>query len=332
MLEFSWWWMFLALPLPLLMRWMPPRPRATLASVRVPFSLPGDVPGTTTRAAVGQWRAVILWLVWGLVVTASAQPTWLGEPITLPNEGRELMMALDLSGSMQIDDMQLNGRRVDRLTMTKHVMREFITRRQGDRLGLILFADTAYLQAPMTADLEVVTTLLDETLIGLVGEQTAIGDAIGLAIKRFSERESTNKVIILLTDGQNTAGNINPQQALQLAIANKAKIYTIGVGADSMMVQGFFSQRQVNPSQELDERLLTDMAKKTGGQYFRARNQEDLENIYALIDELEPVADDTVTLRPQRSLFYMPLGAAMILATTLLLIPLFSAVLRGLTP
>ena len=215
-----------------------------------------------------------------------------------------MFIAVDLSGSMQTQDMEVNGQAVDRLVMVKHVLSDFIAQRVGDRLGLILFADTAYLQAPLTFDRATVQTLLDDTVLGLVGESTAIGDAIGLAAKRLQGRNVSKKVLILLTDGQNTAGNITPEQALELAIAENLTIYPIGVGADRMIVNSLFGQRAVNPSAELDEALLTRIANDTGGQYFRARDTQELQQIYAILNRIEPIVDESQTIRPQRSLFY----------------------------
>ena len=239
-----------------------------------------------------------------------------------------MMLAVDLSGSMKIDDMQLNGRQVNRLTMTKSVVYDFIQRRVGDRLGLILFADTAYVQAPLTYDRDTVSTLLSEAVIGLVGEQTAIGDAIGLAVKRFDERDESNNVLILLTDGQNTAGNITPEQAKELAINKGVKVYTIGVGADKMLIQSFFGSREINPSQELDEGMLTDIATSTGGQYFRARNAQELEAIYQQLDALEPIEGETRKMRPLSALFYYPLAAAIMLSALWALFILANSVYR----
>jgi len=224
------------------------------------------------------------------------------------------MLAVDLSGSMKMDDMQVNGRQVHRLDMIKHVLGSFIERRTGDRLGLILFADTAYLQAPLTYDRKTVQQLLNESVIGLVGEQTAIGDAIGLAVKRFEQKKESNRVLILLTDGQNTAGNISPQQALELATNHDVTIYTIGVGADEMLVNSLFGTRRVNPSQELDENMLTQLAESTGGLYFRARDVQSLEQIYATLDKLEPIARENRQMRPLQALYFYPLAIALFLS------------------
>jgi Ca-activated chloride channel family protein len=318
MFEFAWIWVLVALPLPLLCYLLPRRGEQQPAALKVPQLIQG-LDTTTQRKTSNKFRLFIAIIAWIALVLAAARPEWLGEPVSIPAEGRDLMIAVDLSGSMKIDDMQINGRQVDRLKMIKYVLSDFIERRVGDRLGLILFADTAYLQAPLTYDRDTVNQLLNESLIGLVGEQTAIGDAIGLAIKRFNAREESNKVLVLLTDGQNTAGNITPEQANELAINNGVTIYTIGVGADKMLVQSFFGSRQINPSQELDEDMLSKIATSTGGQYFRARDVESLQKIYATLDELEPIARESRQMRPLQALYYYPLGLALALSVLLAL-------------
>lgn len=253
-------------------------------------------------------------LIWFALVAAAMQPRWMGEPVTLPQEGRDLMLALDLSGSMEITDMQQNGQPVNRLDAVKLVVREFIKNRQGDRIGLILFADAAYQQTPLTFDLVTVQKMLDDSVLRLVGTRTAIGEAIGLAVKRLNTYESSNKVLILLSDGANTAGNIQPLEALQLAKAAGVKIHTVGVGAEQMIQQSIFGRRVVNPSQDLDEVLLTRLAEETGGRYFRARDLAELSQIYRLLDQLEPIERDNLTYRPQQSLLHWPLALAMLLS------------------
>lgn len=321
MFEFAWWWALLALPLPLFALALKPIKRARQAPLRV-SKVMGELPASQQPVAKRPVRLVLMTLAWISLVLAAARPQWLGEPVSIPSEGRDLMIAVDLSGSMKMDDMSISGRQVDRLTMIKYVLSDFIERRVGDRLGLILFADTAYLQAPLTYDRETVKTLLGESVIGLVGEQTAIGDAIGLAVKRFEQKTSSNKVLILLTDGQNTAGNITPAQAKTLAINSGVTIYTIGVGADKMLRRGLFGTSQINPSAELDEDTLTDIARTTGGQYFRARDAESLQAIYAQLDRLEPIERETRQMRPLTALFYYPLAIALGLSLILALLPL----------
>ena len=223
------------------------------------------------------------------------------------------MLAVDLSGSMEEEDFIIKGDKVDRLTATKYVAGEFIQRRVGDRLGLILFGEKAYLQTPLTFDRLTVKTLLYESAIGLAGKSTAIGDAIGLAVKRLREKDDKSRVLILLTDGANTAGEVEPLAAAELAAREKLKIYTIGIGADEMVMRSIFGSRRVNPSADLDEKTLSAIANKTGGRYFRARDIEQLEQIYALLDDLEPIEKDVQRFRPQAALYYWPLAIALLL-------------------
>ncbi|NVK55924.1 MAG: VWA domain-containing protein [Alteromonadaceae bacterium] len=313
MFEFAWWWMLCAFPLPWIIRLLSGKTDSSEVALRVPH-LVSNLPQSESTRSSTKWLHALAAITWLCLVVAAARPQWLGEPVSIPSEGRELMLAVDLSGSMKIEDMLVNNRQVNRLTMIKSVLYDFIERRVGDRLGLILFADTAYLQAPLTYDRDTVATLLEESVIGLVGEQTAIGDAIGLGVKRFEQKTNSNRVLILLTDGQNTAGNITPEQARELAVDAGVTVYTIGVGADSMTVNSFFGSRQVNPSQELDESMLTDIAKATGGQYFRARDAAELEQIYAMLDQLQPIAGDERKMRPLTALYYYPLALALLLS------------------
>jgi Ca-activated chloride channel family protein len=326
MIEFAWPWVFAALPLPwLIRRVLPAVENDTAAALRTPFldELAALPTARETRVAGrGKWLAVSTWL---LLVAAAARPLWMGEPVEQVVSGRDLMLAVDLSGSMEIRDFLLEGHQVDRLTATQAVAGRFIERRTGDRIGLILFGDRAYLQAPLTFDRRTVRILLDEAAIGLAGEKTAIGDAIGLAIKRLRDHPADQRVLVLLSDGANTAGEVAPLQAAELAAQEGLKIYTIGVGADEMIVRDWFGTRRVNPSEDLDEMTMKALAGKTGGRYFRARDTGELESIYALLDELEPVEKDRRHYRPHRELYPWPLGLALILAggSTLARIGLF---------
>lgn len=311
MFEFAWPWLALLWPLaPLLYYWRQRRApaAATLWLPRLPLT------ATAHQSPSRAWPWLLLALLsWSFAVAAAMRPQWLGDPVPQRQEAREMMLAVDLSVSMEIADMQINQQSVDRLTMVKHVLSDFIARRHGDRLGLILFADSAYVQAPMTYDRRTVQQLLDEAVLRLVGERTAIGDAIALSVKRFRDREETNNILILLTDGQNTAGQVSPEQALELAKFYQVKIYAIGVGADEIMVDGFFGQRRVNPSRDLDEGMLRALSEQTGGQYFRARSTEELTAIYELLDRYEPIAGEQQALRPQTALFHWPAAAALLL-------------------
>ncbi len=312
-------WVFGLVLLPLLFWWLlPPAQRAASSALRVPFyaelaELQGQRSSTDVRQRTGLLG--LAGLIYVLLLLAAARPQWLGEPIALPVSGRDLMLAVDLSGSMEQADLQVNGRAVDRLSVVKAVLGEFIQRREGDRLGLILFGEQAYLQTPLTFDRETVKTLLQESVIGLAGQQTAIGDAIGLAVKRLRERPEDHRVLILLTDGSNNAGALAPDKAAELAAQAKVKIYTVGVGATQMRVAGFFGQTQVvNPSRDLDAKTLQWVADKTGGRYFRARDTQELERIYQLLDDLEPVEVDQQVFRPTTPLYPYPLGAALLLS------------------
>nr|WP_244431050.1 VWA domain-containing protein [Simiduia agarivorans] len=256
-------------------------------------------------------------LLWALLLTAAAVPRWQGEAIELPASGRDLMLAVDISGSMETPDMVFNDQQANRLQVVKAVVSDFVERRAGDRLGLILFGTHAYLQAPLTFDRATVGQLLREAQLGFAGEKTAIGDAIGLAIKRLRERPAESRVLILLTDGANTAGAITPAQAATLAQQAGLKIYTIGLGAEQIIQPGLFGSqfgsRVINPSQDLDEKSLQDIAEKTGGRYFRARNPQELDTIYTLLDTLEPNEHDKEVFRPTRTLTHWPIGLALCL-------------------
>ncbi len=315
MIHFEWPLLILALPLPLLIRWLLPTDiPAQQAALKVPFLEDFGDGETKSVSQQKQWPLLLASLAWLFLVLASMRPQWMGEPIEQAVSGRDLMLAVDLSGSMQEEDFIIKDRRVDRLTATKKVASEFISRRAGDRIGLILFGTKAYLQTPLTFDRATVITLLNESFLGLAGENTAIGDAIGLAVKRLKKQKTESRVLILLTDGANTAGEVTPLKAAELAAANHLKIYTIGIGADEMIVRSFFGSRKVNPSRDLDETTLKAIADKTGGRYFRARNTQELNKIYKLLDELEPVEKDKQYFRPKTELYQWPLAFALLLA------------------
>lgn len=320
MIHFEWPWLLAALPLPLLIRWLlPANSPVEQAALKVPFL--DDFSAVETRAVVQSqawplWLAVLAWL---LLVISCARPQWLGEPIEQAVSGRDLMLAVDLSGSMEEQDFVVNQRAVDRLTAAKGVAGDFINRRVGDRVGLILFGTQAYLQTPLTFDRKTVMTLLNESVIGLAGDNTAIGDAIGLAVKRLKNEQTNSRVLVLMTDGANTAGEVSPLKAAELAAANHLKIYTIGIGADEMIVRSFFGNRKVNPSVDLDEKTLIKIAESTGGQYYRARNTDELNNIYMRLDELEPVEKDKQYFRPRSELYHWPLSLALALAAVIAL-------------
>jgi len=317
-IEFAWPWLFAALPLPLLALLLPRAASATPAALRFPF-YDALRPSLQTHASQrSRLRLALAVLAWLLLVLAAARPQLIGETVHLPISGRSLMLAVDISGSMQNEDMQINGRQLSRLTAVKLVAGEFIEKRKGDRIGLILFGDEAYLQAPLTFDRSTVRTLLNEAQIGLAGKQTAIGDAIGLAIKRLRKEPARNRILILLTDGTNTAGNVDPLKAADLAAREGVRIYTIGIGRGEMQVRTPFGLRRIATG-DLDEASLKAIADKTNGRYFRAHDTAQLAKIYALLDRIEPVSKDEQTWRPVDELYFWPLSAALLLSVLIAL-------------
>ncbi|WP_426991704.1 vWA domain-containing protein [Methylomonas sp. CM2] len=320
MIEWQWPWLLVLLPLPLLIRIaLPARPMDRQAALKVPFLDEFGGGDAHIVSARSPWALRIAAIAWLCLILAAARPLWLGEPLEQAVSGRDLMLAVDVSGSMQEEDFFIGKRRVDRLTAIKQVAGDFIRRRAGDRLGLILFGTQAYLHVPLTFDRKTVQTLLDEAFIGITEDdpKTSIGDAIGLAVKRLEQQRDDSRVLILLTDGANTAGELTPLKAAEIAAEHHLKIYTIGIGADEMVVRSLFGNRRVNPSADLDETTLTAIAEATGGRYFRARDTEELDRIYRLLDQLEPVEKDKQYFRPRRELYHWPLGLALLLSAGL---------------
>jgi Ca-activated chloride channel homolog len=319
MMTFVWPWVLALFPLPWIMRrWAPPVQAASGRAMKMPHFeeimtlQSGQVTGSTrSGTSTLFWWAMMIWLA---LLVAAARPQWMGEPVGLPSSGRDLMLAVDLSGSMKIPDFSVNNREVTRLEVVKSAAGEFIAGRTGDRVGLIVFGSQAYVQTPLTFDRDTVEAMLRETEIGLAGQETAIGDAIGLAVKRLKEQPAGSRVLVLLTDGANTAGEVSPAQAAVLAKEQGIRIYTIGVGADRMEVPSFFGTHTVNPSRDLDEDTLRHLAQQTGGLYLRAKDTAGLAKVYEELDRLEPASTDTELFRPARELFIWPLGSALILS------------------
>ena len=325
MIEFAWPFAFAALPLPLLVRWLSRPTQAKESALLVPdanaFAVSEIQVATAKRT---RWREALLWLGWATLVVALARPQVTGEPVLLPTTGRDLMLAVDISGSMSTEDLILGRNRADRLTVVKTVVREFVQRRPGDRVGLVLFGSRAYLQSPLTFDLNTVETLLTEAPVGIAGGKTAIGDAIGLAVKRLRHRPSEGRVLVLLTDGANNAGAVSPRRAAQLAAVTGIRIHTIGVGREPLLAQGDGGGRITSPSSGLDEATLADVARITGGDFFRASDTQGLRDVYRRIDELEPVAQDAEPYRPVSELYHLPLtvAALLLLAAAVFLLPM----------
>jgi Ca-activated chloride channel homolog len=317
MIHLAWPWMLLLLPLPLLARrLLPPAPSRPGSALRLPFYR--DLAGSAAAGAGAQtrWRQLLAWLAWSLLVLAVARPQWLGEPIQVPLAGRDLMLAVDVSGSMEQADYRLNGHDATRLDVVKAVAGRFLERRKGDRLGLILFGTRAYLQTPLTYDRKTVRNLLDDSVIGLAGRETAIGDAIVLAVKHLREQPEGNRVLILLTDGTNTAGNIAPLAAAKLAAQAGVRIYTIGIGGGPVGVKTPFGMLMQQGS-DLDPATLKAIADATGGRYFQATDTARLEKIYDELDRLEPSIRDSRSFREMRALYVWPAGAALFITVGL---------------
>jgi Ca-activated chloride channel family protein len=313
MFELFWPLALLALPLPWLVRRLLPRAAESGGAVlRVPFfgeldALAGEHAGTGSR----RWRWGLL--PWIVLCVAAARPQWVGEPESLPLSGRDLMLAVDVSGSMQAEDMEIGGRNVDRLTAVKVVLGDFLERRVGDRVGLVLFGQFAYQMTPLTFDRNSVRYQLETSAIGLAGRETAIGDAIGLSVKRLRQRPADQRVLILLTDGVNTAGELPPLKAAELAQAEKVRVYTVAIGSEGGQMQ-VFGIPVATPGAEIDEATLTEIANLTGGKFFRARDTAELAGIYAELDRLEPAEQEGDRLRPRTELFVYPLLLALLLA------------------
>ncbi len=325
-------WVLWLLPLPILVRYVFTEVKsgegnALLTPMYQRWSNMAMVENTSSKSRLKLLGASICWL---LLVSAAVNPMWIGEPVTQPREGRELMLAMDISGSMDIRDMKTNAGVYRRIDVVKTVLSDFVSRRENDKLGLVLFGQQAFLQTPLTFDHKTVQQMLEESVIGLAGAQrTAIGDAIGLSVKRLRQRKAKDKVLILLTDGVNNTGLVPPIKAAELAAKAGIKIYTIGVGADEMEEASFFGTRTVNPSSELDEDTLKKIAKLTNGKYFRAKDPEQLQQIYQLIDKLEPIESKSISIRPQTPLFYWPLLLSISLASLMLLIGKVSNLIKN---
>ncbi|MBB6600081.1 VWA domain-containing protein [Luteimonas sp. MC1825] len=318
---FDWPWMLLVLPLPwLVRRLVPPLPDAGPA-LRVPWSARvRELAGAATHAGgTGTRVPALAWLGWALLCVAAARPMAWGEAVQPPDVGRELVLAVDLSASMGERDMLLGGDVVDRLTAAKAVIADFLERRHDDRVGLLVFGRSAYALAPPTTDLASVREQLADTVVALAGRETAIGDAIGLGVKRLQAQREGQRVLVLLTDGVNTAGMLDPLKAAGIAADEDVRIHTIAFGGDgeALSVFGF---RLPSGGNEIDEATLVRIADMTGGRSFRAADTESLAQIYAEIDQLEPIEHPGEALRPRLERYVWPLAAA--LCCGLLALPL----------
>jgi Ca-activated chloride channel family protein len=311
---FAWPWMLLAIPLPWLVHALLPARGGGDAALRVPW---GDrlqrIARTGSLAATPRRFPWLALLAWCLLCVAAARPQQLGPAIAPPQVGRDLMLAVDLSASMGEEDMELGGRIVDRLSAAKAVLADFLDRRVGDRVGLVVFGERAYALTPLTLDRDSVREQLDASVVGLAGRATAIGDAIGLATKRLQDQPADQRVLILLTDGVNTAGTLDPAKAAQIARDHQVRIHAIAFGGDGGALSVFGFQLPTS-ADEVDEAGLQRIAALTGGRFFRARDTDALAGIYAEIDKLEPVQRQGRVVRPKIERYPLPLGVAMAVA------------------
>lgn len=319
MIEFVWPYIFLLIPLPWIIYKLLPASTRHKTSPLIMADL-ADVNHFQKASSLGiSWfKMGLATLFWLALLTAAARPQFIGEPVEIPQSGRDLMLAVDLSGSMQIQDFEIKGKHTDRLTALKLIAGDFIERRKGDRIGLILFGSNAYLQSPLTFDTATAKQFLMEAEVGLAGKETAIGDAIGLAVKQLRDSPQDSRVLILLTDGNNNAGELTPEKAAEIASRANLKVHTVAIGANSMTVQTIFGPQLINPSADIDEKALKTVAEVTGGKYFRAYNTQELVHIYQAIDQLEPSEQAKHHFRPTDEVYFWPLLLALLFSALLI--------------
>lgn len=301
-------WIFALLPLPWLLRAVLPPRRVSAVAVRVPF-------GDRLRAAMAREGAgdkavkktrewFVPAILWGLLLFALARPQWLEPPITKELPTRDLLLLVDLSGSMQAEDfVNAAGEKVDRLSAVKEVLDEFLTKREGDRVGLVVFGDAPFLQAPFSTDLDLSRQLLEETAVGMAGAKTAFGDAIGLGVNLFEDSDAPAKTIIVLTDGNDTKSQVPPVEAARVAAQRDIRIHAVAIGDPSSLGE-----------EKLDEDTLKQVAKTAGGSYFFAADREALSGIYDELDKIETRQVDVISHRPKRDLFFWPLLVALLVS------------------
>ncbi|MDW6022886.1 VWA domain-containing protein [Mesorhizobium sp. BAC0120] len=306
-LEFP--WLLALLPLPLLVWWLLPPYREETASVRIPFF------GEVTRAAgisptqgsivprMNWAQRIIAPICWALVVLALARPQFVEPPVEKTEPQRDLMLALDLSQSMDTEDFRSPSGQVEaRVDAVRQVVSEFVKRRTGDRIGLIAFGDAPYPMVPFTQDHKTVQAMISGIIPGIAGPRTALGDAIGLAIKMFQASPAPEKVLIVLTDGNDTASKMPPDKAADIAKQNGIVVHTVGIGNPN-----------ATGEDKLDTAALQKIAATTGGRYFFGQDQGQLEQIYQTLDRITPANQKMLSWRPTIELFHYPLGAALLL-------------------
>ena len=310
MLSFAYPWLALLLPLPLLVHYAVPGHQESRPGVRVPFfgklvMLTGQEPQAGVVVGRRSWSQTgILGLCWLPAVGALMCPQWIEPPLHHDQPARDLLLLVDLSGSMDTTDFtDAGGAKVDRLTAVKQVLDEFLSKRQGDRVGVVVFGNAPFVLVPFTTDLDLCRGLVQEMQVGMAGPRTAFGDAIGLGINLFAKSTVPAKTMIALTDGNDTASGVPPAEAAHIGKDKGIVIHTVAVGDPTAAGED-----------KLDEKALEDVATTTGGGYYRALDREQLTDIYRRLDEIETRKVDTVTFRPKTDLFSMPLAALILLS------------------
>ncbi|MBV2122347.1 MAG: VWA domain-containing protein [Candidatus Thiodiazotropha sp. (ex Ctena orbiculata)] len=333
MFEFHWPWMALLLILPLLARLFWRRPAADqfetvegLQATLLHPSLPHlEAAFQTKRPKVPLSKRLylgLLWLIWLSLVLAMMRPQWL-EPYTENRTaGYDLMLLVDASHSMNALDFTLDEKQVSRMQVVKGVVSKFIEGRQGDRVGLLIFGSRAYVLSPLTYDRKAVNSLLQNVVPRIAGDGTAIGDALGLGVKKLRERPAGSRVLVLIADGENTAGTIPPLRAAELAGQEQIRIYSIGVGSNKKRIPIKENGRIVTRTDlNFNEQAMRDIAEAGGGAYFRATDTEALEKIYQKIDELEKTEAESRTVYVPQPLYHWPLTVALLLLLILGIYP-----------
>ena len=320
MLSLHWPWILLLWPLPLLVRrLLRPAAATPTAALRVPFIDRLQRLPTRPGAAIGS--PAIRWslLCWTFFLLATAQPLWRDRAAPLPVTGRDLMLLVDISGSMRQADFEREGAPIDRLSLVKEVAGAFIDHRHGDRLGLILFGQRPYLRAPLTHDHEAVKALLEAAEVALAGEYTAIGDAIGMAVKHMRDLPARSRALVLLTDGDNNSGQLDPRQAAAIAAGYGIRIYTIDIGRQDVPAPNPYGLWSTEGAARFNREVLKKVAAITGGRDFHALDTDALRRVYTRLDELEPALGAPIPLQYWTPLYPWPLAASLVTSALLLL-------------
>ncbi|MYD42836.1 MAG: VWA domain-containing protein [Gammaproteobacteria bacterium] len=314
MIELLWPWAFVILALPIAVRFLMPPHASNEAALNVPHveAFMFDQSALANQAKASSLLLLaIACIAWLALATALARPQWTGAATVLPSSNRDLVLAIDISGSMGQQDMRVTGRNYTRIAVVKHAVQDFVEQRDGDRIGIVLFGSLPYVYVPLTPDIGTASEMLEDAPIGIAGRSTAIGDSLGLAVKQLLNHPADHRVVVLMTDGKSNFGELEPRDAAELALASDVTVYTIGIVPPSSS-RGFFAPLQ-RQTENVDEELLQEIAAKTGGKYYKATDLSALTSIYDEINALEPIDREGQIVRPTRALFHYPLTTALLL-------------------